>query len=121
MYPEWALKFKTKGTILRKKDNISYYLFQAHSERIKEKKYPVLVQDELLGIITENGIEYNNRRIVDINNIINISFESLFLFNKLDNDEKNIFNHVYLLKIKNKYFFQKLTYAQTKILEKYNF
>ena len=43
-----------------KKDEKSYYLFKVHSERQEGKKYPVLVQDELIGTISKDGIKYNN-------------------------------------------------------------
>ena len=38
MYPDWATKYKRPGTILRKKNDNSYLLFSAHSERQKGKK-----------------------------------------------------------------------------------
>ena len=104
MYPEWAIKFKTKGTILRKKDEKSYYLFKVHSERQEGKKYPVLVQDELIGTISKDGIKYNNNRIVDVSNLTILPFREFSLFKKLINDEeKALFSNTYLLKIKNKW------------------
>ena len=117
MYPEWAIKFKTKGTILRKKDEKSSYLFKVHSERQEGKKYPVLVQDELIGTISKDGIKYNNNRIVDVSNLTILPFREFSLFKKLINDEeKALFSNTYLLKIKNKWFFSKLNDCQIRIL-----
>lgn len=120
MYPDWATKYKRQGTILRKKNNDSYLLFSAHSERQKGKKYPVLVQEELIGTITKNGISYNITRNIDITNIIIISFSSTEIYKLIDVIDQNEFKDVLLLKIKNKYFFSYLSEKQINILKKYN-
>ena len=120
MYPDWATKYKRQGTILRKKNDNSYLLFSAHSERQKGKKYPVLVQEELIGTITKDGISYNITRNVDITNIIIISFSSTEIYKTIDVIDQNEFKDVLLLKIKNKYFFSCLSEKQINILKKYN-
>ena len=120
MYPDWATKYKRQGTILRKKNNDSYLLFSAHSERQKGKKYPVLVQEELIGTITKDGISYNITRNIDITNIIIISFSSTEIYKTIDVIDQNEFKDVLLLKIKNKYFFSYLSEKQINILKKYN-
>ena len=120
MYPDWATKYKRPGTILRKKNDNSYLLFSAHSERQKGKKYPVLVQEELIGTITKDGISYNITRNIDITNIIIISFSSTEIYKTIDVIDQNEFKDVLLLKIKNKYFFSCLSEKQISILKKYN-
>ena len=120
MYPDWATKYKRQGTILRKKNNDSYLLFSAHSERQKGKKYPVLVQEELIGTITKDGISYNITRNIDITNIIIISFSSTEIYKLIDVIDQNEFKDVLLLKIKNKYFFSYLSEKQINILKKYH-
>ncbi len=120
MYPDWATKYKRPGTILRKKNNNSYLLFSAHSERQKGKKYPVLVQEELIGTITEDGISYNIMRNIDISNIIIISFSYSELYKSFDIVDQKEFENVLLLKIKNKYFFSCLSEKQVNTLKKYN-
>ena len=120
MYPDWATKYKRPGTILRKKNDNSYLLFSAHSERQKGKKYPVLVQEELIGTITKDGISYNITRNVDITNIIIISFSSTEIYKTIDVIDQNEFKDVLLLKIKNKYFSSCLSEKQINILKKYN-
>ena len=54
-YPEWLMKFKTKG-VYAKKVKSGYALYRGHSERVDSKKYPVFKCDEYLGIATENGL-----------------------------------------------------------------
>ena len=120
MYPDWATKYKRQGTILRKKNNDSYLLFSAHSERQKGKKYPVLVQEELIGTRTKDGISYNITRNIDITNIIIISFSSTEIYKLIDVIDQNEFKDVLLLKIKNKYFFSYLSEKQINILKKYH-
>lgn len=51
-YPDWVLKYKTKGIYIKKTKN-GYSLYRGHSERVEGKKYPVLKCDEYLGIVTE--------------------------------------------------------------------
>ena len=51
-YPDWVLKYKTKGIYI-KKTKSGYALYRGHSERIEGKKYPVLKCDEYLGVVTE--------------------------------------------------------------------
>ena len=120
MYPDWATKYKRPGTILRKKNDNSYLLFSAHSERQKGKKYPVLVQEELIGTITKDGISYNITRNVDITNIIILNFYYTEIYKTIDVIDQNEFKDVLLLKIKNKYFFSCLSEKQINILKKYN-
>lgn len=120
MYPDWALKYKRKGTILRKKNDESYLLFLAHSERQKGKKYPVLIQEELIGTITKDGISYNIIRNIDISNIVIMNFQAIDLYNTFSENDKNEFENMLLLKIKNKYFFSNLSEKQKEILTKYN-
>ena len=120
MYPDWATKYKRPGTILRKKTDSSYLLFSAHSERQKGKKYPVLVQEELIGTITENGITYNITRNIDISNIIIINFSNTELYKTFNDIDQKEFKDILLLKIKNKYFFSCLSEKQINTLEKYN-
>lgn len=51
-YPEWVMKYKTKGTYINKVGE-KYYLYKAHSERIKETGKVRRVCDGYLGRITE--------------------------------------------------------------------
>ena len=52
IYPDWVMKYKEKGTYINKVNN-KYYLYAAHSERIKGTKKVRRVSDGYLGRITE--------------------------------------------------------------------
>jgi hypothetical protein len=52
-YPDWVLENKKKGTYINKVGD-KYYLYAAHSERIKGTKKVRRVSDGYLGRITEN-------------------------------------------------------------------
>lgn len=51
-YPEWVMKHKTKGTYINKVGD-KYYLYAAHSERIKGTNKVRRVSDGYIGRITE--------------------------------------------------------------------
>ena len=54
-YPEWVLKYRTKGTQIRViKGN--YYLYKVHSVYNKDKKRAQLITDKYIGKITPDGI-----------------------------------------------------------------
>ncbi|MGC9192350.1 MAG: hypothetical protein ACP5FQ_00360, partial [Thermoplasmata archaeon] len=55
IYPDWVLKFKTKGSQIRVKNN-NYYLYKVHSVWNKEKKRAQLITDKYIGKITPEGI-----------------------------------------------------------------
>lgn len=63
--PDWVLKHKEKGTNIIIKNN-NYYLYRVHSERRPDKKYPLLITDEYLGRITEQGIISPKQKISKI-------------------------------------------------------
>ena len=51
-YPDWVMKYKKKGTYINKVGD-KYYLYAAHSERIKGTDKVRRVSDGYLGRITE--------------------------------------------------------------------
>ena len=54
-YPDWVMKHKTKGTYINKAGD-KYYLYAAHSERIKGTDKVRRVSDGYIGRITEEGL-----------------------------------------------------------------
>lgn len=119
MIPGWAQKYKTKGTAIEKHSNNEFYLYKVHSERTKDKPYPVLVHDELIGVITEKGLTYSTRKIIDVTRIevipvlkSNISY--------LLKGKKSAFRSSFLIKVQNKWFFSALSEKQKTILEEIN-
>lgn len=62
VYPDWVQKYRTRGMTVKKKDN-SYYLYKRTSKRVPGKKYPQPV-DTYVGIITEQGVVYAEKKLV---------------------------------------------------------
>lgn len=91
--PDWVLKYKTKGTHIILK-NGKYYLYKVHSERRKDKSYPVLITDEYLGVITEKGLIKKKENIKTI--IIKEFGLSNYYFNKLNDLNLDIDKHISL-------------------------
>jgi hypothetical protein len=121
VYPDWVLGYKQKGTTIRLV-NGKYLLYKVHSERRKDKKYPVLVQDEFLGVITEEGIKTSSKKMIDVSNIETMCLVDInYLFKEeYDPSELDILRKVYLVKVQGKWYFPKLTEYQSKILIAHN-
>lgn len=54
-YPDWLMRYKEKGVYFQKKDEDTYRVIRAHSERVPGKKHPKLVIDEYIGTATREG------------------------------------------------------------------
>lgn len=54
-YPDWLMRYKRKGIYFQKKDEDTYRVIRAHSERVPGKKHPRLVIDEYIGTATREG------------------------------------------------------------------
>ena len=63
-FPDWLLKYKTKGTSLRY-SNGRIQLYKVSSHRVKGVSYPVTIS-EYIGTITEEGIIYKKVKIENI-------------------------------------------------------
>lgn len=120
-YPDWVIKHKQKGTTIRYV-NGNYYVYKVHSERRKDKPYPVLVQDEFLGTITEDGFIASKNKLIDITNIETLCLvDTKYLFKEeYDSSELDVLRKVYLVKVQGKWYFPKLTNQQSEILKKHN-
>lgn len=122
-FPTWVTKYKEKGTSIRKKGN-KYYKYRVHSERSKDKKYPILVQDEFLGVISEEeGFIPAKKRLIDPSNVEVISLYELsnngIFIEEYDQNEIEMLKKVYLLKIEDKLYFSKLNDYQKELLDKH--
>jgi hypothetical protein len=119
MIPDWALKFKVKGTALEKHGKEEFYLYKVHSERTKDKPYPVLIHDELIGIVSKNGLTYSTRKIIDVTQIEVIPVIKSNITNLLNGND-SAFRSSYLIKVQNRWYFSKLSEEQKTILKKFN-
>lgn len=63
-YPDWILKHKVKGTYINKSGD-NYYLYSAHSERVKGTKKVKRIFDKYLGKITKEGLIPPNDKVRD--------------------------------------------------------
>lgn len=115
MIPDWAKKYKEKGTALEKHGADGYYLYKVHSERIKGKPYPVLVHDELIGTISREGLVYASRKIVDIGSLKVVPAMNSSVSNMLK-PYADVFLSSYLVLIQKSWYFANLTFDQMKIL-----
>ncbi len=115
--PTWATKHKKKGTILRKKDNQSYYLIRAYSKRVAGKRYPVLVQDEIIATITADGITYQLNKLVDITKVKVVSFSNTHIFWGLPVSSQNKLSQCLLFSVKEKWYFANLDNTLITLLE----
>lgn len=115
MYPEWVLKYHTKGTTIKKiKDN--YYLYKATSKYSKEKGYPISIQ-KYIGKITENGV------VEPVRVSFTPGFDKIVLASSLlDNikeKDKAILDSIALIEIEGIYYIGKLNNNDLKVLNKY--
>lgn len=121
-YPDWVLKHKEKGTTIRKMKN-KYYKYKVHSERKPGKKYPVLVHDELLGVITEGGFVPSTKKIInpsliEVNSLYSllISLDDKCFFEEIKESLETIF----VIKINNEWYLTKTTPKQKEIINRLN-
>ncbi len=63
-YPDYVNKFRSKGTIIKKVNNV-FYLYEATSKRVEGKKYPVQVVKGIIGKIDENGFHRTEKIMLD--------------------------------------------------------
>lgn len=68
-YPEFVKRYKPKGTIVKKKNDV-YYAYYATSKRVEGKNYPVQVIKGLAGKIDEYGFHPMTRAVVDTQRVI---------------------------------------------------
>lgn len=71
-HPDWVLKYKAKGTEIRKLGN-HYYLYKIRSEWDKDKKRAKKITEKFLGKITEEGlIKPKHERIIESHKNISV-------------------------------------------------
>ena len=117
--PDWVKEYKEKGTTIRKRGN-KYYKYKVHSERVEGKSYPVLVQDEFLGIITEEGFTPAVRKLIDPGQTMVQPLSSIVEVKSNNLTDQKAMKEIYLMKINNEWYFTKLTARQMEILKRNN-
>ena len=120
--PDWVLKYKEKGTTIRKINN-KYYKYKVHSERREGKSYPVLVQDELLGTITEDGFVPSKRKFIvpsdlEVRTLYSFQNEGIFI-ERYGSQQIEIMKTIYLVNIGGKWYITKLNEEQKQFIDDY--
>ena len=95
--PQWALKYKTKGTEIRY-INGHYYLYKITSKWDPKKKRPVKVTLGLLGKITEQGFVESEKRILERNAKVNEQQLIIKEYGLSSYIENELSNYIELLK-----------------------
>jgi hypothetical protein len=121
-FPDWVLEHKEKGTTIRKINN-KYYKYKVHSERKEGTKYPVLVQDELLGTITENGFVPSTRKMIvpsetEIRTLYSFQNDGIFI-ERYGRQQIEIMKTIYLINIGGRWYVTKLNEIQRKFMDEY--
>ena len=115
IYPEWVLKYHTKGTTIKEiKDN--YYLYKATSKYSKEKGYPISIQ-KYIGKITKKGI------VEPVRVSFTPGFDKIVLatslLDNIEEKDKEILNSIALIEIDGIFYIGKLNSNELKVLNKY--
>lgn len=81
-YPDYVNKYRPKGTIIKKVNNI-FYVYEATSKRVEGKKYPVQVVKGVIGKIDEEGFHRTEKVKLDDEVIIKeCGFTNFILLHK---------------------------------------
>ncbi len=64
-YPSFVKQYKPKGTIVKKQGK-TYYVYEATSVRVPDKKYPKQVIKSKVGTIDKNGFHKLSKITIDI-------------------------------------------------------
>jgi len=81
-YPDYVNKFRPKGTIIKKVNNI-YYVYEATSKRVEGKKYPVQIVKGVIGKIDEHGFHRTEKVMLEDEAIIKeCGFTNFILLHK---------------------------------------
>lgn len=81
-YPDYVNKYRPKGTIIKKVNNI-FYVYEATSKRVEGKKYPVQVVKGVIGKIDEKGFHRTEKVKLDDEVIIKeCGFTNFILLHK---------------------------------------
>ena len=117
IYPDWVEKEHVKGTSI-KQIGENYYLYECTSKKVIGKSYPVSIQ-RYIGKITPDGLI--KPEIISFiplkDNLLQLRDE--FDLSDIEKADKEILEHVCLLKLSSIYYIGKLDNKTMKVLNKY--
>ena len=117
IYPDWVEKEHVKGTSI-KQIGENYYLYECTSKNVRGKSYPVSIQ-RYIGKITPEGLikPETISFIPEKDNLVQLRDE--FDLSDIEKADKDILEHVCLLKLSSICYIGKLDNKTMKVLNKY--
>ena len=117
IYPDWVEKEHVKGTSIKQIGD-NYYLYECTSKKVKGKSYPVSIQ-RYIGKITQEGlIKPETISFIPLkDNLVQLRDE--FDLSDIEKADREILEHVCLLKLSSIYYIGKLDNKTMKVLNKY--
>ena len=117
IYPDWVEKEHVKGTSI-KQIGENYYLYECTSKNVRGKSYPVSIQ-RYIGKITQEGlIKPETISFIPLkDNLLQLRDE--FDLSDIEKADRDILEHVCLLKLSSIYYIGKLDNKTMKVLNKY--
>ena len=117
IYPDWVEKEHVKGTSI-KQIGENYYLYECTSKKVIGKSYPVSIQRYIGKITPEGLIKPETISFIPLkDNLVQLRDE--FDLSDIEKADKDILEHVCLLKLSSIYYIGKLDNKTMKVLNKY--
>ena len=117
IYPDWVEKEHVKGTSI-KQIGENYYLYECTSKKVRGKSYPVSIQRYIGKITPEGLIKPEIISFIPLkDNLLQLRDE--FDLSDIEKADKDILEHVCLLKLSSIYYIGKLDNKTMKVLNKY--
>ena len=117
IYPDWVEKEHVKGTSI-KQIGENYYLYECTSKNVRGKSYPVSIQRYIGKITPEGLIKPETISFIPLKyNLLQLRDE--FDLSDIEKADKEILEHVCLLKLSSIYYIGKLDNKTMKVLNKY--
>ena len=117
IYPDWVEKEHVKGTSI-KQIGENYYLYECTSKKVIGKSYPVSIQRYIGKITPEGLIKPETISFIPLKyNLLQLRDE--FDLSDIEKADREILEHVCLLKLSSIYYIGKLDNKTMKVLNKY--
>lgn len=117
IYPDWVEKEHIKGTSI-KQIGENYYLYECTSKKVIGKSYPVSIQRYIGKITPEGLIKPETISFIPLkDNLLQLRDE--FDLSDIEKADREILEHVCLLKLSSIYYIGKLDNKAMKVLNKY--
>lgn len=117
IYPDWVEKEHVKGTSIKQIGD-NYYLYECTSKNVRGKSYPVSIQRYIGKITPEGLIKPETISFIPLkDNLVQLRDE--FNLSDIDEIDREILEHISLLKVSSIYYIGKLDNKTMKVLMKY--